>query len=69
MHLLLSHGLDNPEDKAVLLTPYRESFRNAFIEHSDRWLEQHSGNGRYSGAAQRAQILYVLVILYFRSLG
>ncbi|KAI1796300.1 hypothetical protein LXA43DRAFT_662560 [Ganoderma leucocontextum] len=58
VHLLLSHGFENPEDKAVLLTPHRESFRNALIELNDRWLELHSGNGRSSGAAQRTQMFY-----------
>lgn len=60
IHLLLSHGFKHPEDKAVFLTPHRESFRNALIELNDQWLELHGGNGRCSGAAQRTQILSVL---------
>ncbi len=62
IHLLLSHGFENPEDKAVLLTPHRESFRNALIELNDRWFELHGGNGRSSGSAQRTQILFVLTV-------
>ncbi len=62
IHLLLSHTADDPEARAILLTPRRNVFKDALIELNDKWISQHSGMGKHCSAAQRIEVLYVLTV-------
>ena len=62
IHLLLSHTIDKPEARAIFLTPRRDFLKNALVELNDQWISQHSGTGKHCAAAQRTQILYVVVV-------
>ena len=59
VHLLLSHTMDSPEARAILLSPHRAAFKNDLVDLNDAWISEHSDHGRNAAAAQRVELLYV----------
>ncbi len=59
VHLLLSHNTDDPEARAIFLTPRRDAIKNDLIDLNDAWISEYSGRGRNAAAAQRIETLYV----------
>ena len=56
IHLLLSYASENPEARAVLITPLRESLKDDLVDMDDIWLNGEGGSGKNSEAARRTKI-------------
>ncbi|KAI0832510.1 hypothetical protein BC628DRAFT_324367 [Trametes gibbosa] len=66
IHMLLSHATQDPNAKAILLTPRRASFKDALVELNDEWLDHRSGHGSVSALARRIDIFYPPTLAHLR---
>ncbi|RPD81017.1 hypothetical protein L226DRAFT_126967 [Lentinus tigrinus ALCF2SS1-7] len=68
IHLLLSHTADDPEARAIILTPRRDAFKNDLVDLNDAFITEYGGHGRNAAAAQRVEIFYPPSLAHLRML-
>ncbi|KAI0720198.1 hypothetical protein C8T65DRAFT_705824 [Cerioporus squamosus] len=68
VHLLISHTADDPEARAILLTPRRDAIKNDLVDLNDAWISEYSGHGRNAAAAQRIEMFYPPSLAHLRLL-
>ncbi|KAI9000929.1 hypothetical protein BD414DRAFT_574435 [Trametes punicea] len=68
VHLVYSYVAQDPDAKAILLTPHRGMFEDALVDLNDEWVDQTSGHGRVCAATRRTEIFYPPTLGHLRLL-